>query len=284
MQVVLISGLSGSGKSVALNVLEDNGYYCVDNLPVKLLAETVQLLRSAGQQRVAVSIDARGGQTVASLPAYLDGLKSQAIDARLLFLDSKDDTLVRRYAESRRRHPLAAPGLTLQESIARERALMAPVAETGHRIDTSNLNPNVLRNWIKDLLGADQGETSLLFASFGYKHGVPLDADFVFDVRCLPNPYYDPRLRPLTGRDEPVISFLEKEGSVARMLADIGNFVEAWLPAFRKDNHAYVTVAIGCTGGQHRSVYVAERLGARFSSLKNGGPVLVRHRQLAASQ
>jgi UPF0042 nucleotide-binding protein len=283
MQVVLISGLSGSGKSVALNVLEDNGYYCVDNLPVKLLAETVQLLRSAGQQWVAVSIDARGGQSVATLPGYIDGLKSQNIDARLLFLDSKNDTLMRRYAESRRRHPLAAANLTLEESIASERALMAPIAEVGHRIDTSDLHPNVLRSWIKDLLQADRGTTSLLFESFGYKHGVPLDADFVFDVRCLPNPFYEPRLRPLTGRDAAVIGFLEAEPSVAKMLADVGNFVEAWLPAFRNDNRAYLTVAIGCTGGQHRSVYIAERLAARFSAVDGRGPVIVRHRQLAAA-
>lgn len=283
MQVVLISGLSGSGKSVALNVLEDNGYYCVDNLPVKLLEETVQLLRNAGQEHVALSIDARGGQSVASLPDYAQGLKSQGIDARLLFLDSKNDTLVRRYAESRRRHPLADGKATLEESIARERALMAPIAEVGHRIDTSELHPNALRSWIKDLLQADRGETSLLFQSFGYKQGVPLDADFLFDVRCLPNPFYDPRLRLLTGRDADVIRFLDNEPIVARMLDDIGNFIETWLPAFRNDNRAYLTVAIGCTGGQHRSVYLADRLAARFSSAGGKGPVLVRHRQIATA-
>ncbi len=283
MQVVIISGLSGSGKSVALNVLEDNGYYCVDNLPVKLLAETVQLLRAADQQLLAVSIDARGGQGVASLPAYLDGLKANGIDARLLFLDSKNDTLMRRYAESRRRHPLAAANLTLEECVTAERALMAPIAEVGHRIDTSDLHPNALRSWIKELLQAHGGKTSVLFESFGYKHGVPLDADYVFDVRCLPNPFYDPRLRPLTGRDASVVSFLENEPSVARMLADIGNFVESWLPAFRNDNRAYLTVAVGCTGGQHRSVYIADRLAARFSAAAGHGPVLVRHRQLPAA-
>ena len=283
MQVVLISGLSGSGKSVALKALEDNGYYCVDNLPVKLLAETVQLLGAAGQPLLAVSIDARGGQSVASLPAYLDDLKANGIDARLLFLDSKNDTLMRRYAESRRRHPLAAANLTLEECVASERALMAPIAEVGHRIDTSDLHPNALRSWIKDLLQADGGKTSVLFESFGYKHGVPLDADYVFDVRCLPNPFYDPRLRPLTGRDAEVVAFLEKEPMVGRMLADIGTFVDNWLPAFRDDNRAYLTVAIGCTGGQHRSVYVADRLATRFSTASGHGPVLVRHRQLTAA-
>jgi UPF0042 nucleotide-binding protein len=281
MQVVLISGLSGSGKSVALNVLEDNGYYCIDNLPVRLLAETVQFLRAAGQKLLAVSIDARGGQTVTSLPEYVDALKAQGMDARLIFLDSKNDTLLRRYAESRRRHPLAGADLTLEESIARERALMAPIAEVGHRIDTSELHPNALRGWIRDLLQADRGETTLLFQSFGFKQGVPLDADFVFDVRCLPNPFYDPRLRPLTGRDAQVASFLDKEPAVARMLADIGTFIETWMPSFRNDNRAYLTVAIGCTGGQHRSVYMADRLAARVMALPGHGPVLVRHRQVA---
>ena len=282
MQVVLISGLSGSGKSVALNVLEDSGYYCVDNLPVKLLAEAVQLLRTAGHARVAISMDARGGEAVALLPDYLDRLKNQGVDARLLFLDAKDDTLIRRFAETRRRHPLAVGEATLEEGIALEREMLSPVAEVGHRMDTSGLHANALRGWIKELLHADQGQTSLLFESFGYKQGIPLDADFVFDVRCLPNPHYDPRLRALCGTDAEVISFLENEPSVGHMLADIRGFVETWLPAFRRDNRAYLTVALGCTGGQHRSVYLAEQLAAYFRTPPHGiGPVLVRHRQLS---
>ncbi len=281
MQVVLISGLSGSGKSVALKVLEDSGYYCVDNLPVKLFAETVQLLRMAGHDRVAVSIDARGGAAVAMLPRHIEGLKFQGVDARVLFLDSKNETLLRRFAETRRRHPLAADQTTLEEAIAHERELLSSIAEAGHRIDTSDLRPNVLRNWIKELLHADRGQTSLLFESFGYKQGIPLDADFVFDVRCLPNPFYDLNLRPLTGRDAEVIQFIRKEPMAGQMLADIRSFMETWLPAFRKDNRAYVTIAIGCTGGQHRSVYMAEQLAAHFrTSPLNKGPVLIRHRQL----
>jgi len=280
MQVVLISGLSGSGKSVALKVLEDNGYFCVDNLPVKLFDETVGLLRAAGHERIAISIDARGGETVALLPQRVEQLKLNGVDARLLFLDAKDDTLIRRFAETRRRHPLAAGQITLEEAIVRERELLSPVAEAGHRIDTSGIQPNALRNWIKDLLEVERGETSLLFESFGYKQGIPLDADFVFDVRCLPNPFYDPRLRPLTGRDRDVIAFLDNEPSAGRMLADIRTFIESWLPAFRRDNRAYLTVAIGCTGGQHRSVYLSESLAKYFRAQHGAGPVLVRHRQL----
>lgn len=281
MQVVLISGLSGSGKSVALKVLEDSGFNCVDNLPVKLFHETVQLLRISGHGRVAISIDSRGGAAIAMLPVHLDGLKFQGIDARLIFLDSKDDTLLRRFAETRRRHPLASGQTTLEEAIASERDLLSVIAEVGHRIDTSDLHPNMLRNWIKELLQADRGQTSLLFESFGFKQGIPLDADFVFDVRCLPNPFYDPMLRQLTGRDATVIQFIEKEPIAMQMLADIRRFIETWLPAFRKDNRAYLTVAIGCTGGQHRSVYLAEKLATHFRTpTDNNGPVLVRHRQL----
>ena len=281
MQVVLLSGVSGSGKSVALKALEDNGYYCVDNLPVQLFAETVKLLRAAGNEKVAISIDVRGGKAVAQLPDHLEALKYNGVDARLIFLDSKTETLIKRYAESRRRHPLAVGQVTLQEAIAHERDLLSPVAEVGHRIDTSDLQPNALRAWIKELLKAGEGQTSLLFESFGYKQGIPLDADFVFDVRCIPNPYYDPKLRPLCGTDAEVIRFLENEPSAVKMLADIRAFIEAWLPSFRKDNRAYLTVAIGCTGGQHRSVYLAERLAAHFRAPPHGqAPVLVRHRQL----
>jgi len=278
MQVVLLSGLSGSGKSVALNVLEDSSYYCIDNLPVKLLQDTVQLLKAEGQQRVALSIDARGLGSVSLVPDYVERLRMEGIDARLIFLDAKDETLLRRFAETRRRHPLSTANSTLEESLARERTLLSPLTETGHRIDTSGLHPNTLRTWIKDLLGiGTTGLTSLLFESFGYKQGVPLDADFVFDVRCLPNPFYDPRLRPLTGRDRDVADFLAKEPTASAMIADISRFVGTWLPAFQRDSRAYVTVAIGCTGGQHRSVYCVERLADEFRS---DNPVLVRHRQL----
>jgi UPF0042 nucleotide-binding protein len=277
MQLVLISGLSGSGKSVALNVLEDAGFYCVDNLPAALLLETVAFLRDAGYARVAITIDARSGPALAELPASLLSLKAQGVDARLLFLEAKNEALIRRFSETRRRHPLADEQRTLDESIARERELLEEVMEIGHRIDTSELAPNALRAWVRDIVAVDRSGMTLLFESFGFKQGIPLDADLVYDVRCLPNPFYDPRLRPLTGLDAEVIAFIDALVEAQSMLEDIGNFVDRWLPAFVRDNRAYFTVAIGCTGGQHRSVWFAERLARRFRAK---APVLVRHRQL----
>ena len=279
MQLVLVSGLSGSGKSIALNVLEDSGYYCIDNLPVKLLQETVQLLRDAGNARVAMSIDARSGSSLALIPGYLRDLKAQDVDVRLLFLDAKDQTLIRRFSETRRHHPLAQGNITLDECLTRERDLLSPIAEVGHRIDTSELHPHALRSWIRDILEVDPRNVVLLFESFAYKHGVPLDADLVFDVRCLPNPFYEPRLRPMSGLHPDVADFLEREPQVGKMLADIRNFVESWLPAYTRDNRGYLTVAIGCTGGQHRSVYFAERLSAHFRTRTS---VVIRHRSLVA--
>ena len=277
MQLVLISGLSGSGKSIALNVLEDSGYYCVDNLPAQLLQQSAELLRRAGHKHVAMSIDARTGESLEQVPEYLATLKRQGVDVRVLFLDAKNDTLIRRFSETRRRHPLATGTRTLEECLTQERDLLAPIGEIGHRIDTSELLPNKLRNWIKDLLQIRAESLMLLFESFSYKQGVPLDADLVFDVRCLPNPYYDSRLRALSGLDDPVIAFLDKEPKVGIMLEDIRRFVEAWLPAYGQDNRSSLTVAVGCTGGRHRSVYFVERLGAYFRSR---APVLVRHRHL----
>lgn len=280
MQLVLISGLSGSGKSVALNALEDSGYYCVDNLPGQLLQESAELLRRAGHKRVAMSIDARMGDSLEQVPGYVAALKAQGVDLRLLFLDAKNDTLIRRFSETRRRHPLATGTRTLEECLMRERELLAPVGEIGHRLDTSDLLPNTLRNWIKDLLDIRSESVMLLFESFSYKQGVPLDADLVFDVRCLPNPHYDPRLRPLSGLDAAVIAFLVKEPKVATMFEDIRRFIEAWLPSYGQDNRSSLSVAVGCTGGRHRSVYLVERLGAYF---RDRTPVLVRHRHLAAT-
>jgi RNase adapter protein RapZ len=278
MQLVLISGLSGSGKSVALNALEDSGYYCVDNLPGQLLQQSAELLRRAGHNRVAMSIDARTGDSLEDVPEYVAALKGQGVDVRLLFLDAKNDMLIRRFAETRRRHPLATGTRTLEECLTHERELLAPVGEIGHRIDTTELLPNTLRNWIKDLLDIQAESVMLLFESFSYKRGVPLDADLVFDVRCLPNPHYDPRLRPLSGLDAAVIAFLEKEPMVSTMLEDIRRFVETWLPSYGQDSRSSLTVAIGCTGGRHRSVYLVERLGAYFRSRV---AVMVRHRHLA---
>jgi UPF0042 nucleotide-binding protein len=278
MQVVLISGLSGSGKSIALKVLEDATYYCVDNLPAPLLVDLVEHLSSTGEERLAVAIDMRGGSSIATIPPQLKQLESDGFQLRFIFLDTRTDILIQRFSETRRRHPMAGKGVTLEEAIKAEREALTVLATIGHQIDTSYLRPNALRACIKDFIAIDTPHgLTLLFESFGFKHGLPLDADIVFDARCLPNPHYDPALRPLTGRDAEVIAFLSAEDDVCRMEEDIRRFVASWLPAYKRDNRIYLTVAIGCTGGQHRSVYLAERLANHFRDQAN---VLVRHRSL----
>ncbi|HLX80024.1 MAG TPA: RNase adapter RapZ [Burkholderiales bacterium] len=279
MQLVLVSGLSGSGKSIALDVLEDSGYYCVDNLPATLLLDVVKFLYEGGHGRIAVSVDARS-VALSSLPQHLAALKALGAESTVLFLEASADALLRRFSETRRSHPLAGAGLTLSEAIERERALLAGVSELGHRIDTSGLQPKVLRNWIKDLLGLGGGSLTLLFESFAFREGIPLDADWVVDARMLPNPHYQPGLAQLTGHDGPVIEFLEREEKVGAFLEDVRAFLARWLPDVRRDNRNYVTVAIGCTGGRHRSVYLAERLARAFNAEAR---VLVRHRGLAAT-
>jgi len=279
MQLVLITGLSGSGKSVALNALEDAGYYCVDNLPVKLLPELVAFLAHAGYSRVALSMDVRSGAALDALPHHLASMRGAGTDVKVLFLDAKDDTLIQRFSETRRRHPLGDGRRTLPESIARERELLEDIAALSHHIDTSELSPNVLRGWVRDFVQVPTAGLTLLFQSFAYKHGIPLDTDMVFDVRCLPNPHYDPKLRPFTGRDTPVIEFCESDPSVQKMFEDIRQFVGSWLPCFDRDSRSYLTVALGCTGGRHRSVYLAEALATYFRS--RHARVLVRHRELA---
>jgi UPF0042 nucleotide-binding protein len=280
MQIVLVTGMSGSGKSVALKVLEDSGYYCVDNLPANLLNGLADFLASANYYRVAVSVDVRSGQTLADLPAWIDDLRARAIDLRVLFLDAKTDTLVKRFSETRRRHPLSDDRHTLPECIEAERELLVDISARAHHIDTSELSAHALRSWVKDFVGLGAFGLTLLFQSFAFKSGIPLDADLVFDVRCLPNPHYDPLLRPMCGLDAPVIEFLAREESAQSMLVDIGDFIDRWLPAYLRDNRSYLTVAIGCTGGRHRSVYFVETLAARF---RKQVPVLVRHRELVSA-
>lgn len=278
MRIVIISGLSGSGKSIALNMLEDAAYYCVDNLPSQLLQPLIDQLAEQGYDKVAVAIDIRGGGSIATLPRQLAVLRAGELDLQFLFLDAKTETLLKRYSETRRRHPLASEQRTLREAIAEERVRLESVAELGHHIDTSDLKPNALREWVRQfIVGESRQGLTLLFESFGFKHGVPLDAELVFDVRCLPNPHYEAALRPLTGRDGAVIAFLEAEPEVLRMRDDIARFVDSWLPCYIRDHRSYLTVGIGCTGGQHRSVYLAEWLGHAFRSQAR---VLVRHREL----
>ncbi|MBK8524855.1 MAG: RNase adapter RapZ [Betaproteobacteria bacterium] len=278
MRLVLISGLSGSGKSIALKILEDSGYYCVDNLPSQLLQPLVGQLDQQGYDKVAVAIDIRGGDSIATLPQQLDSLRAQDLELQFLFLDAKSEILIKRFSETRRAHPLARDGRSLSEAIAEERDRLEGLANLGHHIDTSDIAPATLREWVRQFIEAEPGQgLTLMFESFGFKHGLPLDADFVFDVRCLPNPHYDPVLRPLTGLDESVAEFLDNQPEVHRMREDIRRFVAGWLPSFIRDSRSYLTVAIGCTGGQHRSVFLSEWLAREFAGRAR---VLVRHREL----
>ena len=277
MRVVVVSGLSGSGKSVALKAMEDANFYCVDNLPAALLPEAVEYLRLLGIQDAALSIDSRSGGSLVGLPDELERLRAK-VDLRVIFLTAKDEALVKRFSETRRRHPLNTGERSLEECIREEREMLARISGNAHLMDTSDLPANTLRNWIKDFLQLHSASFTLVFESFGFKHGIPMDADLVFDVRCLPNPHYDPTLKPLTGRDAPVIAFLQAEEQVTDMLEDIRAFVAKWLPVYVRDNRSYFTVALGCTGGQHRSVYFAEALADHFHDVQQ---VLIRHRELS---
>lgn len=277
MQLVLLSGVSGSGKSVALKALEDAGFFCVDNLPAELIDALADYAATRGEPRVAISADARSRESLSRLPAIVERQRARGTEVRVIFLDASNESLARRFSETRRPHPLAAEGRTLPESIAEERRVLAWLAEIGQRIDTSVLTPQQLRGWVQDLVVAGQARLTLVFESFGWKSGPPLDADFLFDVRFLPNPHYDPQLRPLTGSDRPVIEFLERETQAGLLIEDIQRFLERWLPRFALDQRASITVAIGCTGGRHRSVYIAEALARLFES---DHPVVLRHRDL----
>ncbi|QRF56818.1 RNase adapter RapZ [Variovorax sp. UC122_21] len=289
LDLVLITGMSGSGKSVALHALEDAGYYCVDNLPPELLTPFIALQHAQNAQRVAIAMDVRSGVSLPIVPQQLEALRSDGVSLRSLFLDATTDALLRRYSETRRRHPLSSQeGRTdvpdqqrvLVQAIELERELLADLREGADVIDTSLIRPAQLQSYVKSLISAPQSRLTLVFESFAFKRGVPLDADFVFDVRMLPNPHYVPTLRPLTGRDAPVADWLREHDDVARMYEDIEQFLTRWLDALTRDHRSYVTVAIGCTGGQHRSVFLVEQLarsfGARWGALK-------RHRELDAS-
>jgi RNase adapter protein RapZ len=292
MRVVIITGISGSGKSVALNELEDDGYYCIDNLPAQFVLEVVMNLQEQGIKQAAIAVDARSQSNMEDLKQVLAGMNRFGHDVKVLFLNARNETLIHRFSETRRRHPLAiqanneesslqAPAVqqTLFESIENERELLSELENIGAMIDTSDMHPNVLRQWVRETVGASRSHITLSFVSFAFKHGVPLDADLVFDVRCLPNPYYQLELRPLTGKDEPVAQYLSEIPSVGRMIDHIANFVNTWLPFYIQENRSYLTVAIGCTGGQHRSVYCVEKIGKRFSRTE---VVLIRHRAMAS--
>jgi len=284
-ELVLITGMSGSGKSVALHALEDAGYYCVDNLPPELLLPFVQLEQQHRATKIAIAMDVRSANSLPMVPAQLAHLRSMDVNVRLLFLDANTDTLVHRFSETRRRHPLSRHDMShnmdeqrdLIEAIEHERTLLAELREESHVIDTSLLRNTKLQTYIKSLISAPSSQLTLMFESFAFKRGIPVHADYVFDVRMLPNPHYEPDLRPLTGRDQPVAQWLAQHDSVADMARQISDFLQAWLPALSQDHRSYVTVAIGCTGGQHRSVYLVEQLSERFGT---EWVTLKRHREL----
>ncbi|MCM2250788.1 MAG: RNase adapter RapZ [Ramlibacter sp.] len=290
LELVLITGMSGSGKSVALRALEDAGFYCVDNLPPELLLSFVALEQRASAPRVAIAMDVRSATSLPLVPRQLQELRHQGLQVRPLFLDANTDTLVRRFSETRRRHPLSSHGSAgasgdpahdqrraLVDAIELERELLADLREQAHVIDTSVIRPSQLQAYVKSLLSAPMSQLTLVFESFAFKRGIPVDADFVFDVRMLPNPYYEPALRDLTGRDAPVIDFLRQHADVRQMYEHIERFLNHWLEPLARNHRSYVTVALGCTGGQHRSVYLVEALatafGKRWTTLK-------RHREL----
>jgi UPF0042 nucleotide-binding protein len=284
LEVVVITGMSGSGKSVALRALEDSGYYCVDNLPPELLLSFIELEQKNGATRVAIAMDVRSATALPLVPAQLRELKAGGVQVRPLFLDSSTETLVRRFSETRRRHPLshkpeaAGDQRALVDAIELERELLSELREQAHVIDTSAIRASQLQSDVKSLLSAPPNQLTLVFESFAFKRGVPLDADYVFDVRMLPNPHYEPGLRDLTGRDEPVAAFLRQHSQVDRMEGDIRQFLDEWLELLARDHRSYVTVAIGCTGGQHRSVYLVEKLADHFSVRWS---TLRRHRELS---
>lgn len=286
--VVLISGISGSGKSVALNALEDAGYFCVDNLPPELLRDFMKLERQPGRRRVAIAADVRTSQSIDKLLPLIEQLRAEGQPVLSIFLDARTETLVRRFSETRRRHPLSSvsddDGLSrsaLVEAIELERELLGSLRDASTVIDTSDLRPAQLRAWIRQLVGAASSVLTLVFESFAFKQGVPRDADMVFDLRVLPNPHYVRELRPQTGRDAGVIAFLDAQPEVKEMLAHIETFLSRWLPSFEQDQRSYLTIGIGCTGGQHRSVYAAEKLAQRF---QDRVPTLVRHREIEARE
>ena len=284
LEVILITGMSGSGKSVALRALEDAGYYCVDNLPPELLVSFVEVERQHKVSRIAIAMDVRSASSLPLVPKQLLALRSQGVTVKTVFLDANTDTLVHRFSETRRKHPLSSNQAddqrrALTDAIEMERQLLSDLREESHVIDSSLIRSTQLQGYIKQLVAAPTTQLTLVFESFGFKRGIPLDADYVFDVRMLPNPHYDPVLRPLTGRDLPVAEFLKAQEDVRTMFKQIEAFLAHWLPRLTQDHRSYVTVAIGCTGGQHRSVFLVEELAKHFSKTHT---TLRRHREMDA--
>lgn len=284
MKLVIVSGRSGSGKSTALHVLEDLGYYCIDNLPIGLLfplTEEAGKTETSRGRNIAVSIDARNlSDEITNFEDIYQQLQKSCLTIEIIYLDAEDQALLQRFHATRRKHPLSSERISLTEAIRQEQKLLEPIARLADlHIDTTNLSMYELRDMVKQrVVGRREQELALLFQSFGFKHGVPVDSDFVFDVRCLPNPYWDTSLRSMTGLDGPVQDFLEQHAQTQALLQDLTGLLERWLPHFRTTNRSYMTISIGCTGGQHRSVYVCEQLATHFSA--NNNNVQVRHTEL----
>jgi UPF0042 nucleotide-binding protein len=283
MQLVIVSGLSGSGKSTALHVLEDVGYNCIDNLPVSLLPALVAQIEihKDDQHKFAIGIDVRNAwKDLQIFPQMISTLKEAHLPFTVIFLDSQSSVLIQRFSETRRKHPLSDKHTNLAEAISNEQELLEPIRDTADQIiDTSHLTLHELRDLVKErVVGRSLTTMAILFESFGFKHGIPVNADLVFDARCLPNPHWKPNLRPLTGKDQGVIDFLEAEDAVNEMYQDIEQYMTRWLPRYQANNRSYITIAVGCTGGQHRSVYLSERLKAHFDDQYSD--VQVRHRDI----
>ncbi|MCG7991733.1 MAG: RNase adapter RapZ [Candidatus Thiodiazotropha lotti] len=284
IKLQIVTGLSGSGKTIALHTLEDLGYYCIDNLPVSLLVSVSDYLNDEPEEtfkKTAVGIDARSQPSqISNLPEVVKSIRQRGLDCNMLFLDAQLDTLIKRFSETRRKHPLTNQQRSLSEAIQHERDLLQPLNEAADlRIDTTHTNVHELRDLVRNRIGGESGQVSILFESFGFKHGLPRDVDYLFDVRCLPNPYWQTELRRYTGMDRPVADFLHEQEETKKMVADLIDFLSRWIPAFEADGRSYLTIAIGCTGGQHRSVYVVECLVKHFKAA--GLQVMSRHRELS---
>ncbi|MBT2969093.1 MAG: RNase adapter RapZ [Candidatus Thiodiazotropha sp. (ex Ctena orbiculata)] len=284
MKLQIVSGLSGSGKTIALHTLEDMGYYCIDNLPISLLISVADHLIGEPEaifSKTAVGIDARSQPSqISTLPDMVEDIRRRGLDCKVLFLDTMAETLIKRFSETRRKHPLTNEQRSLPEAIRYERELLAPVIQAADlRIDTTHTNLHELRDMVRHRIGGEEGRVSILFESFGFKHGLPRDVDFVFDARCLPNPYWQEELRTFNGMEAPVADYLTSHSEVNGMLSDMIDFLTRWIPAFEADGRSYLTIAVGCTGGQHRSVFLVERLARHFAEA--GLDVMSRHRELS---
>ena len=279
MQLILISGLSGAGKSTALKILEDSGYYCVDNLPIPMLEQLINLYTQYNYKKIALSVDTRSSPMLEQLPKSIKVLQQQGVKTQIIYLDAKDDILIKRFSETRRKHPLSDGKNTVSDCIKQERRMLEPVEAVAHKIDTSDLSANTLRNFVKQFVNADFSQLNIIIQSFGFKYGLPIDSDFVFDARCLANPYYDPEIRDFNGMQQPIIDFLDKQEKVQEMCQDIYELIGKWLHEFAADNRNYLTISIGCTGGKHRSVYLVEKLATMFKQ-QYSYQVLKRHRQI----